>query len=352
MREPVRERLSIILNELGIGVAGRGEDLKRRHPPRRPGAQGDRRGPEDPRRRQNEALQRLARRLGHDPRAAGARAPARQRRDRELGRGRAGDRRAQRGRSQADIEQLPTFLRELTPDDGAARRAQRRDDAGARRPRRGGARHQPDDPRARPVLAGGASRRSSRSARRPTAARRRSRRRCPVITRPAPARGKAAKPVGAERRASCSSPSRSTRRHRARDGLRLLPGRPRSTASTRSATTCAPALIVNPCSTYAITPVFGCSANFGTAAATSARGGRRAPRDQVLECAPRARSREALAGTEEGQEADATATRGAPQARRRRRAPPARPAPTPTRAPQPSQSKTDTLLDYLFGGDG
>ena len=27
MREPERERLSIILNELGVGLAGRGEDL-------------------------------------------------------------------------------------------------------------------------------------------------------------------------------------------------------------------------------------------------------------------------------------------------------------------------------------
>ena len=64
-------------------------------------------------------------------------------------------------------------------------------------------------------------------------------------------------------------------RHRARDGLRLLPGRPPSTASTRSATTCAPRLIVNPCSDYAVKPVLGCSANFSSASAHVGRGARR-----------------------------------------------------------------------------
>ena len=121
------------------------------HPPRRPGAEGDRRGAEDPRRAERRARRPRAR-LRHGAGAAGARAPPRQRRDRERGRGRGRDGRAARrprGRPRAP-SRVPAGAQ---ADDGPARRAQRRDDAGADRPRRGGARHQPDDPRARPVLA-------------------------------------------------------------------------------------------------------------------------------------------------------------------------------------------------------
>ena len=53
---------------------------------------------------------------------------------------------AERGDAlQADIELLPEFLPELSPR-WPGWRAQRRDDAGADRPRRGRARHQPHDP--------------------------------------------------------------------------------------------------------------------------------------------------------------------------------------------------------------
>ena len=75
---------------------------QRGHPARRPGAQGGRRGPQDPRRRRT-------RRCAGSPStrdtitgAAGARAPPRRGCDRELERGRAGDRRAAR-RLEADI---------------------------------------------------------------------------------------------------------------------------------------------------------------------------------------------------------------------------------------------------------
>ena len=83
MRQPVRERLSIILSDLGIGVAGRGEDLGvviRRADP----ALKEIDEVLKILARQNDVLADLARRLRHDPRAAGARARARRRRDREL----------------------------------------------------------------------------------------------------------------------------------------------------------------------------------------------------------------------------------------------------------------------------
>ena len=82
MRQPVRERLSIILSDLGIGVAGRGEDLGvviRRADP----ALKEIDEVLKILARQNDVLADLATRLGHDPRAAGARArgtsPARSR---------------------------------------------------------------------------------------------------------------------------------------------------------------------------------------------------------------------------------------------------------------------------------
>ena len=49
MRRPYRERLRIILNELGAGVGGRAEDVNATDPPRQPGAARDRQGAEDPR---------------------------------------------------------------------------------------------------------------------------------------------------------------------------------------------------------------------------------------------------------------------------------------------------------------
>ena len=51
-RLPERQRLTIILNELGAGLAGRGKRSERGHPPRQPGAAGTRQGARDPRRRE------------------------------------------------------------------------------------------------------------------------------------------------------------------------------------------------------------------------------------------------------------------------------------------------------------
>ena len=104
-------------------------------------------------------------------------------------------------------------------------------------------------------------------------------------------------------------------------------------------------LIVNTCSTYSIRPIAGCSANFvpasaSTAAATSL------PRDQVL-MRTAAALREALSGSKK------------PKTEDRVRSEPLTPTPAPAqtpvvKAPQrpPNNDASDPLLDYLFGGDG
>jgi hypothetical protein len=144
-------------------------------------------------------------------------------------------------------------------------------------------------------------------------------------------------------------------------------------------------LIVNQCSTYAVQPTFGCSANFGGATATAASASVDGPRDQSLVDTANALA-DALgmpglktepAASREGKRTErATTDRRAPQERRSaprsggRAEPapedppapatpaPAAPAPTatpaPTAAPPPpsAEDQTETLLDYLFGGDG
>ena len=163
MREPVRQRLSIILSDLGIGVAGRGEDLNdviRRA---------------DPALKEiNEVLKILA---GQNEVLADLAVDsdtilgplARERRHvsgatRQRGRGGAGDGRAAR-RPRGRHRAAAAVPARAQADDGAARRAQRRDDPGADRPRRGRTGHQPHGPRARAVLDRPPSRPWSRSAR-------------------------------------------------------------------------------------------------------------------------------------------------------------------------------------------
>jgi ABC-type transporter Mla subunit MlaD len=105
-------------------------------------------------------------------------------------------------------------------------------------------------------------------------------------------------------------------------------------------------LIVNTCSTYSVRPIPGCSANFlpasaSTAAATSV------PRDQVL-LRTAAALREALSGSKKSKTEDRV--RNEPLART-----PAPAQQTPVvKAPQrpPSDGESDPLMDYLFGGDG
>jgi phospholipid/cholesterol/gamma-HCH transport system substrate-binding protein len=151
-------------------------------------------------------------------------------------------------------------------------------------------------------------------------------------------------------------------------------------------------LIVNQCSSYAIRPTAGCSANF-RAGSTTAAGASSMPRDEVLAATARAllgldprkpprksrdrdRGRERRGRGEAGREGDRRRRGDARRQRPRANGRPApqstpapaqsqpAPAPAPAPAPQaapPAPSATPAppaddagvpLLDYLFGGDG
>jgi ABC-type transporter Mla subunit MlaD len=110
-------------------------------------------------------------------------------------------------------------------------------------------------------------------------------------------------------------------------------------------------LIVNQCSSYAITPTGGCSANFAGATAASAARASAAPRDKVL-----AATRDALARALRGDAPRVTPTPQPKPAPERVAAPAATPAPTPEPRPAatpapPAGGRQDLLLDYLFGKD-
>ena len=137
-------------------------------------------------------------------------------------------------------------------------------------------------------------------------------------------------------------------------------------------------LIVNQCSTYAINPTPGCTANFAPATATAAAAsGPQGPRDQTLIATAEA-IRRAMAGQsgEQGPRLQPTPTpsperKGSRERRRGEAAPSATatPAPSATAAPQataspgatavpspaatpaPSSGGDDPLLDFLFGKD-
>jgi phospholipid/cholesterol/gamma-HCH transport system substrate-binding protein len=137
-------------------------------------------------------------------------------------------------------------------------------------------------------------------------------------------------------------------------------------------------LIVNQCSTYATNPTPGCSANFVPASAAGAQAaGAGGPRDAVLARTAEA-IRRALAGKPPKKPTKAERRRAARRQRIAAAAPtpdaapklqatptptatpaptaaatpapaPAQPAPTPT--PEPAGSPDDPLLDFLFGKD-
>ena len=121
-------------------------------------------------------------------------------------------------------------------------------------------------------------------------------------------------------------------------------------------------LIVNQCANYAVEPTFGCSANFRQAS-SSAAGARAAsvsgPRDPVLQRTARALAKALGLPVPERAEREPAKERERPAPEKRTAepratpTPQATPMPTPAPAPQPQdeQSKTETLLDYLFGGD-
>ncbi len=116
-------------------------------------------------------------------------------------------------------------------------------------------------------------------------------------------------------------------------------------------------LLVNTCSTYTTTPIEGCSANFTSTATATAASGK--PRDPVL-----ARTAEVLRGADPASVLDAEGrrrvreeterlTRSVAQGGAAARKPPA-PAPSASAPAAPPATSGDTdaaLLDYLFGGD-
>jgi ABC-type transporter Mla subunit MlaD len=132
-------------------------------------------------------------------------------------------------------------------------------------------------------------------------------------------------------------------------------------------------LIVNQCSTYAVSPTPGCTANFASASATAAAAGAGGPRDRTLIATAEA-IRRAMAG--EPARAPRLQATPTPSPNRKRvardpattltpaptaaPAPSAAPAPAPapvtaaptaTATPEPSQGGGDPLMDFLFGTD-
>jgi phospholipid/cholesterol/gamma-HCH transport system substrate-binding protein len=107
-------------------------------------------------------------------------------------------------------------------------------------------------------------------------------------------------------------------------------------------------LIVNQCANYATQPTFGCSANYPRASSTSARA---ASGDEVLQrtAAALAKALGLPAPKEPKRAVRPRRERTAPD---QLVAPEPTPAPTPAATPRPTpRQQTETLLDYLFGGD-
>jgi hypothetical protein len=119
-------------------------------------------------------------------------------------------------------------------------------------------------------------------------------------------------------------------------------------------------LIVNQCANYAVEPTFGCSANFqanaGSSSARAASSGAR--RDPVLRRTAIALARALGLPVPRGGEPRKARKQSKPK-RTRTAAPKPVPTPAPTATPTPQpappagdeKSQTETLLDYLFGGD-
>jgi phospholipid/cholesterol/gamma-HCH transport system substrate-binding protein len=349
MRRPVRERLSIILSDLGIGVAGRGKDLAeviRRADPALKETDKVLKILAD----QNDVLERLAvdsdtiltplaRERKHvsgaiENAGAVARATAEKRADLE-----------------ADIERLPAFLRELTPT--MVRLGSLSDemtpvltDLGEVAPdiNRMILQLGPFSRAGIPALEslGDAADRGTPAVR---AAR-------PVI---ADLRSLAtvARPVGANLRKVLESLQKTGGIERAMDyvfyQVTAINGFDSFGHYLRAG------LIVNQCANYATQAVFGCSANFSQASATSAVAAARASGDPTLERTALALSGKPVTALKKHKK-QARPKGNTKDAPTRTTAPPEatatpQPVATPAPAATPAPSKTDTLLDYLFGGD-
>jgi phospholipid/cholesterol/gamma-HCH transport system substrate-binding protein len=341
MRRPVRERLSVILDELGMGVAGRGEDLnvviRRADPALKEvdkvikilASQNDtlKRLAVD----SDTILQPLARERRHvsgaiENSSAVARATA-----------------SERVALAADIERLPQFLNQLTPtmQQLGALSDQMTPvvtNLGAVAPQINRMIFElgPFAKAGIPALQslGQAAEQGTPAV---TAAR-------PVIT-DLRKLAEAARPVGSDARKLLESLNSTGGINRAMDYVFFQAGGINGFDSLGHYLRAA--LLVNQCSNYSLQPVFGCSAKFSNASATSAEAAAAASGDRTL-----VRTARALAGK------PITPVKPAKIPRRVKMTPTPTPTPAPaataapTATPSPSPSKTDTLLDYLFGGDG
>jgi phospholipid/cholesterol/gamma-HCH transport system substrate-binding protein len=115
-------------------------------------------------------------------------------------------------------------------------------------------------------------------------------------------------------------------------------------------------LIVNQCANYAVQPAFGCSANYPRAASSSAaQAASAAPRDKVLQRTAVALAKALGLKVPEAPEPEKRTRdrKAADQDVAAEPTPTATPTPAPTPAPQAptEEERTETLLDYLFGGD-
>jgi phospholipid/cholesterol/gamma-HCH transport system substrate-binding protein len=342
LRRPVRERLSVILDELGIGVAGRGEDLNvviRRADPALKEVDRVLKILAS----QNTTLERLA--VDSDTILGPL---ARERRhvsgaienSSVVARATA----SERGALAADIERLPQFLNQLTPTMqqlGALSDQMTPvvSDLGAVAPdiNRMIFELGPFAKAGIPALQslGKAAEQGTPAV---TAAR-------PVVT-DLRKLAQAAKPVGADARKLLESLNSTGGINRAMDYVFFQAGG--ITGFDSFGHYLRAALLVNQCSNYSVQPAFGCSAKFTNASATSAEAAAAASGDPSLVRTARALSGKPIKRVKPApiprrvkmpEKAAATGTPG--------------PAATATPTPAPSsQSKTDTLLDYLFGGDG
>ena len=123
MRLPYRQRLAIILNELGTGLAGRGAGRSTRSiRSADPALQGDRQGARDPRRARTSVLADLGARLATPSLAPLARERAQRRRASSQQREPAARRRPPSGAGArgAASQRLPELPARAAPDDGAA----------------------------------------------------------------------------------------------------------------------------------------------------------------------------------------------------------------------------------------
>jgi phospholipid/cholesterol/gamma-HCH transport system substrate-binding protein len=363
MREPVRQRLSIILSDLGIGVAGRGEDLNdviRRADPALKEVDevlkilaGQNKVLSDLAVNSDTILAPLARERRHvsgalDNASKVARATVEKRADLE-----------------ADIERLPPFLRELKPT--MVRLGALSDemtpvltDLGEVAPdiNRLVLELGPFSKAGIPALEslGDAAETGTPAVKAAL-----------PVTRDLRQLAAEARPVGASARRLLESFQRTDGIQRAMDYIfyqvAAINGFDSFGHYLRAG------LIVNQCSTYSVQPGFGCSANFpktasATTASASASG---APRDPVLVRTAQVLAEALGLSKPKPVETKTRESRKTRKARERRagskRTPPAAAAPeatptpaaTPTPTPAPQQgnpSQTETLLDYLFGDDG